>query len=300
MYIFLVTMAIISQYLERALLATLSYGEVPKHIAMIMDGNRRYARTHNMPIKEGHLKGFANAANIIEDLYQLGVSTVSFFMFGVDNFKRDPNEIEDIMKIINDEVGKWVAPGGLAHRLEVCLSHCGERNMLEPDLLGVLDYAMDITKNYRRVKVNLCIAYSGRREIVRGIRSTARNQPVSFRYSSINESTGIEHDEKTVLKPMMVLVEPSINGLKTNIISHRTKDLSLEATRRILTHNLWTKDDPSPDIIIRTSGETRLSDYMLWQCCENAQLNFINCFWPEIRVWHLARIVMGWRMGRTF
>ncbi|KAJ6069136.1 hypothetical protein N7499_011023 [Penicillium canescens] len=154
---------------------------------------------------------------------------MSFFMFGVDNFKRDPNEIEDIMKIINDKVGKWVAPGGLAHRLEVCLSHCGERDMLEPDLLGVLDYAMDITKNYRR-----------------------------------------------------------------------TKDLSLEATRRILTHNLWTKDDPSLDIIIRTSGETRLSDYMLWQCCENTQLNFINCFWPEIRVWHLARIVLGWRMGRTF
>ncbi|OKP09336.1 hypothetical protein PENSUB_5314 [Penicillium subrubescens] len=71
-------------------------------------------------------------------------------MFGVDNFKRDPNEIEDIMKIINDEVGKWVAPGGLAHRLEVCLSHCGERDMLKPDLLDVLDYAMDITRNYRR------------------------------------------------------------------------------------------------------------------------------------------------------
>jgi ditrans,polycis-polyprenyl diphosphate synthase len=57
-------MAIISRYLERALLATLSYGKVPKHIAMIMDGNRRYARTHNMPIREGHLEGFANAANV--------------------------------------------------------------------------------------------------------------------------------------------------------------------------------------------------------------------------------------------
>ncbi|KAJ5900327.1 Undecaprenyl diphosphate synthase [Penicillium subrubescens] len=293
-------MAIISRYLERALLATLSYGKVPKHIAMIMDGNRRYARTHNMPIREGYLEGFANAANIIEDLYQLGVSTVSFFMFGVDNFKRDPNEIEDIMKIINDEVGKWVAPGGLAHRLEVCLSHCGERDMLKPDLLDVLDYAMDITRNYRRVKVNLFIAYSGRREIVRGVISTARSQPVPFRYSFIDESTGIVHDEKSVLKPTMVLLKPSINEFKADIMSPGINDLSLEATRRILTHNLWTKDDPSPDIIIRTSGETRLSDYMLWQVCENAQLNFIKCFWPEIRAWHLARIVLGWRMGRTF
>jgi ditrans,polycis-polyprenyl diphosphate synthase len=98
----------------------------------------------------------------------------------------------------------------------------------------------------------------------------------------------------------MVLLKPSINESKADIMSPGINDLSLEATRRILTHNLWTKDDPSPDIIIRTSGETRLSDYMLWQVCENAQLNFIKCFWPEIRAWHLARIVLGWRMGRTF
>ena len=239
-------------------------------------------------------------------------------MFGVDNFKRDRKEIEDIMKIIIDVVGSWVAPGGLAHRLEVCLKHCGERGMLEPRLLEVLDRAMDSTKHYgrcavtipltrgimisqiSRVKVNLCIAYSGRREIVRGVSLTVHNESVPFTYSYACGDTRVEDEEKRISKNAKMLLQCNTSQQNKDIIFPATEDAQLEATRRTLTESLWTKDDPPVDIVIRTSGETRLSDYMLWQCCENAQLNFIDCFWPEVRIWHLARIVLGWRMGRTF
>ncbi|KAL4811081.1 putative undecaprenyl diphosphate synthase-domain-containing protein [Aspergillus unguis] len=228
-------------YTDRALLSILSYGRIPNHIALVMDGNRRYARLNNMAIRDGHTEGFANATSIISALRHVGVSCISFFMFGVDNFKRDPAEIKDIMEIIKTQVGEWAAPGGLAHRLNVRLNLCGERDMLDAELMGVLDYAMDVTRHYTSGKVNLCIAYSGRREIVNGIKSIASGQPGPIPYSS--DLNGMDHKPRTPF-----------------------------------TDRLWTKGDPPLDIIVRTSGETRLSDFMLWQCCESTHLTFLRFF----------------------
>ncbi|ODM16030.1 hypothetical protein SI65_08464 [Aspergillus cristatus] len=214
-----------------------------------MDGNHRYARVRGLQVREGHERGFANAANIIFALRCLGVPAISFFMFGVDNFKRDPTEIADIMDIIKTQVGEWVRPGGIAHKLQVRVRLCGEREFLDPELLEVLDYAMESTEHYTGGTVNLCIAYGGRREIVHGIRSTIYNKtPAPLAYSITQVTDGDEPDNSTE---------------QTGTIPPATITYCPEMARKLFSYRLHTQGDPPPDIIVRTLGETRLSDYML-------------------------------------
>lgn len=144
--------------------------------------------------------------------------------------------------------------------------------------------------------MNLCIAYSGRREIAQGIKSIASGETGPIPYSI----AVTEHDFDLKGK----WSSPSQMESKRPVVNRNSVDDSPPNNRPVVTPYpfadlLWTRGDPPLDIIIRTSGETRLSDYMLWQCCENTQLNFLRCFWPEIGFKHLACAILNWRSMRT-
>lgn len=98
----------------------------------------------------GHVYFKANRCQIVGVLQRLGVHTMSFFMFGVDNFKRSSEEVANLMDIIKDDLRHWTAPGGIAHQLEVQINHCGERDLLESEVIDVLDHAMDVTRCYKK------------------------------------------------------------------------------------------------------------------------------------------------------
>lgn len=191
------------------------------------------------------------------------------------------------MEIIKTQVGEWVRPGDIDHQMQVCVRLCDERGFLDPELLEVWDYAMQSTEHYTgyvlrthhmkcrswqwcKGNVNLCIAYSGRREIVHGIRSTIYNRtPAQLAYSTTQVIDGDEPDNSTE---------------KTGTLPPETITYCPGMARK-LSYRLHTQGDPPLDII-RTSGESRLNDYMLWQCCENTYLHFITFYWLEVRVWH--------------
>ena len=215
---------------ENAAMDELSTGRTPQHVAIIMDGNGRWAAQRGLPRLAGHDAGTENIRRITFKAGELGIKYLTLWAFSTENWRRPPDEVQGIMKILASAIESETDE---LHRQGAQLRHIGDLHALDKDLQQAVQDAIDLTKNNDRLVLTLAFNYGGRQEIVQAI--------------------------KTMIA----------DGLTPDQITEETID-----------HYLFTSGTPDPDLVIRTSGECRMSNFLLWQA-SFAELYFSPVFWPD-------------------
>ncbi len=224
---------------ERGILSSLRNAELPKHVAVMLDGNRRWAeKNFGAKAEVGHSAGGKKIHEFLGWCDELGIPVVTLYMLSIDNLtKRSEEELKDLLRIIG-EVALDLAK---AKKWRVKL--VGDRSVLPADLKRNLEKAEAETKDLEGLHVNLAVAYGGRNEIAEAVKQ-------------------------------MVLKHSAGGGSLENLAASLTPEL--------ITEHLYTTGQPDPDLIIRTSGEQRLSGFLLWQS-SNSELYFEEALWPDFR-----------------
>jgi undecaprenyl diphosphate synthase len=206
---------------------------IPNHLAIIVDGNRRWARKHNMPAFMGHKHGFERLEKVIDYAAKIGVPYISFFVFSTENFQRDAQEIDYLMELFKKNFLKMAVKMKLENIKAV---FSGRRVNLAPSVIDAMDYLSSETQNCRGTMVNFCFNYGGKAEIIDACKIIA---------TKINN-----------------------NALQIEDINEAT-----------FTQHLYT-DFPPVDLLVRTSGEIRISNFMLWQLAYS-EMYFTDVLFPD-------------------
>ncbi|KAF1813849.1 undecaprenyl diphosphate synthase family protein-like protein [Eremomyces bilateralis CBS 781.70] len=175
----------VTQQARELLMGTLRQGPIPQHVAFVMDGNRRFARGNNMETIEGHNLGFEALVTTLEVCYKVGVRVVSVYAFSIENFKRSKYEVDALMDMAKVKIGQLAQYGELMQMYGVRFQFLGRREMLRPDVLEVIDRAIESTSKNGRAILNICAPYTSRDEITTAIRDTvidySKPVPPSFK-----------------------------------------------------------------------------------------------------------------------
>lgn len=219
-----------------------------EHIAIILDGNRRWASENELNPWLGHRKGAETVEQLLDWCEKLDVKLVTLYTFSTENFMRSPGEIDEIMKITEEKFRKLLTDERI-HRNKVHVKIIGRRNLLPESLQKLISEVEKATANYDNQFLNFAIAYGGRAEIVDAARVIAEKVKAGeLEPEDIHESTFEKY--------------------------------------------LYTSHMPKqePDLIIRTSGEERLSGFLLWQSAYS-ELAFLDVYWPDFRLIDLLRAI---------
>jgi undecaprenyl diphosphate synthase len=209
-------------------------GNVPRHIAIIMDGNGRWARGRHMPRVFGHRSGMTSVREVIEGSVEAGIEFLSLFAFSRENWERPANEVEALMELLVEYVGRE-AEELTAKGVQVRV--LGDLSRLTPAASAAVADVMRRTAGNRRLVLNLFISYGARDEIVRAARALA------------HEAAAGRLDPASI-------------------------------TEAMVSARLYTANCPDPDLLIRTSGEQRISNFLLWQVAY-AELYITTVLWPD-------------------
>ena len=223
----------------------------PEHIAIIMDGNGRWAKTNGLPRKIGHQRGADSVKKSVKASISLGVKYLTLFGFSTENWKRPASEISDLMGLIRFYLQKEIKE---LNKEGIRLQVIGDRERLEDDIVSLIEEAEILTRRNTRLILTIAISYGGRAEITD---ATKR------------------------------IVEDVKNGILT----------IEEIDEAAIDHRLYTSKVPDPDLLIRTSGELRISNFMLWQLAYS-ELVFTDIFWPDFTEEDLESAVMEFQ-GRN-
>jgi undecaprenyl diphosphate synthase len=207
---------------------------LPRHIAIIMDGNGRWAKARGLPRIAGHRRGAEAVRRTLVAATELGVPYLTLFGFSSENWKRPVAEVDDLMGLLRHYLRGEIAE---LHRNGVRLRVIGEIGRLAPEIISLIENAEALTRDNTAINLTIALSYGGRAEIVAATRALA-----------IKVASG-------ALRPEAV------------------------DEKQIAAH-LFTADLPDPDLLIRTSGEQRISNFMLWQCAY-AELVFTKTLWPD-------------------
>ncbi|MGY2064461.1 isoprenyl transferase [Blastococcus sp. SYSU DS0619] len=227
------------QVYERRLARALVDADVPRHVGVIMDGNRRWARSIGLEdVAHGHRRGADKIVDLLGWCDDAGVQVVTLFMLSTDNLRRPDSELQPLLRIIEDVAVDLSRPD---RRWKV--RQMGAAEVLPPETVVVLKQAEEDTCDRPGATVNLAVGYGGRREIADAVRSLLA-----------------EHAAKgTSLEELVEVLE----------VEH-------------IADHLYTRGQPDPDLVIRTSGEQRMSGFLLWQTA-NAEFHFTDVYWPDFR-----------------
>ncbi|HXE58163.1 MAG TPA: isoprenyl transferase [Gemmatimonadales bacterium] len=230
------------------------HGVVPTHIAIIMDGNGRWAQGRSLPRPFGHQAGMAAVREAVEGCLAAGVEVLTLFAFSQENWQRPPEEIEALMGLLEEYIARELAElkaQGVAVRM------LGELDRLSPSARRAVDRAMAETAGGTRLALNICLSYGARAEIARAARLLAEAVAEGRLHPS-------EIDEEQVAR------------------------------------RLYTAPWPDPDLLIRTSGEMRISNFLLWQLAY-AELYVTPVLWPDFTRRHLFEAILEYqRRDRRF
>jgi len=235
-------------------ITTETTGKVPVHVAVIMDGNGRWAKQRNLPRAKGHEKGAESVRVAIKTCKKLGIKYLTVYAFSVENWNRPRAEIEALMsllkKFLRSEEREF-------HENRIRLRAIGRLDDLPQSVRSALNHVMKATEHYRDATLVLALSYGGRTEIANAAKDIARK-------------------------------------VKAGSLDVETID---EAT---LSAHMYAPDIPDPDLMIRTSGEMRISNFLLWQL-SYAELYITDTLWPDFREEHLTQAVAEYaRRDRRF
>ncbi|KAL2005784.1 hypothetical protein VTN00DRAFT_10277 [Thermoascus crustaceus] len=337
--------------LREILIGALKQGPIPQHVAFVMDGNRRFARSHRIETVEGHNLGFEALAKILEVCYKSGVKVVTIYAFSIENFKRSKFEVDALMDIAKVKLSQLAQHGDLLDRYGASVRVLGRKELLKPDVLAAVDRAVELTSRNGDRILNICFPYTSRDEITTAIRDTVidysrpletpRSSPTTPRTpfseshiahniraqalnakaqeqnsdsESTTSSSSSQEDEGSTTndRPRDSIYEsPSSFSSSTtlHIVPGQQDTTSVKGadqdplvyispetiTPQTLTDHMFTKGNPPLDLLIRTSGVERLSDFMLWQCHQNTEIVFLDVLWPEFDLWHFLPVLWNWQ-----
>lgn len=205
-------------------------GHVPEHIAIILDGNGRWAKKRGLPRLFGHQAGTQNLRGIVDACAGYGIKYLTIFAFSTENWKRPPDEVSGLMALLEDRIEHWLLQ---LHEHGVQLRHLGHLEGVHARLAEKIQNAIELTRNNTRIVLNFAFNYGGRDEIVRAV----------------------QH-----------MIEDGLH--------------SWEITPERISEYLYTAGQPDPDLIIRTSGEFRTSNFLVWQSAYS-EWYFTPVFWPD-------------------
>nr|WP_142525233.1 isoprenyl transferase [Methylacidimicrobium cyclopophantes] len=208
----------------------------PTHVAIIMDGNGRWARARNLPRVEGHRAGFEAAREVVRTAGEVGISFLTLYAFSVENWKRPPEEVNALMELLNNFVEE---AGAELVANEVRLKLIGRIADLPAALREKIEELSLRTAQNRKLTLSLALSYSGRIEIL-----------------------------------------TAVQRLAGDVLCGRLRPEEIDEA--LFRHYLYTGDDPDPDLLIRTSGEMRLSNFLLWQV-SYSEIYFTEILWPDFR-----------------
>ncbi len=206
----------------------------PKHVAIIMDGNGRWAEARGLTRTEGHKKGAEATRQVVESAQALGVQYLTLFGFSSENWNRPVGEVTDLMNLLRYYLKKETAE---LHKSGARLLVIGDRARLAPDIVSLIENAEELTQANEKITVIIALSYGGRQDIVFAARELARQ-------------------------------------VKAGVVDPAQIDEDVFASR------LMTAGIPDPDLLVRTSGESRISNFLLWQSAY-AEIYFTNTFWPD-------------------
>jgi undecaprenyl diphosphate synthase len=209
---------------------------IPKHVAIIMDGNGRWAARKNLPRIKGHMAGVKNLRQIVETSVELGVEFLTVFAFSSENWNRPKDEVDFLMQLFVDCINQEVDS---LNKNGVKVRIIGNRRNAPAEVIENFESAEEVTKNNNRLVLNIAFNYGARKEIIGAVRSMCAD--VRERKLDINKI-----DEKT------------------------------------FSQYLYTGNCPDPDLLIRTSGECRMSNFLLWQSAYT-EFYFTKTLWPDFK-----------------
>lgn len=202
------------------------FSNLPRHIAIIMDGNGRWAKKRGLPRRAGHAAGAEMFRTIATYCKDIGIEYLTVYAFSTENWKRPQDEVSSIMSLLETYLEEAIAD---MEKNRVNMRFFGDVSVLSERLRGLIDKSQEISAQYEGCQVNFCINYGGRAEIVRAARLAAQGGEIS--------------------------------------------DESMSA-------NMWSAGVPDPELVIRPSGEYRLSNFLLWQLAYS-ELYFTDTLWPD-------------------
>ncbi len=240
---------------ENRLKSQIEQDEVPSHIGIILDGNRRWASSQGVSEGLGHEEGANRAEELLDWCHELKIKTVTLYVLSTENLDRSPEELSDLFTLIEARLAKLLNDERIV-RYQVKVRAIGELGLLPTSVRNLLTAIEEKTANYDTHYLNIAVAYGGRAEITDMVRSVA---------------------------------EDVKNGtLSPNQITEQT------LSKRLYTSYLPNQE---PDLIIRTSGEERMSGFLLWQGAYS-ELVFVDVFWPAFRFIDLLRAIRTYQKRR--
>jgi tritrans,polycis-undecaprenyl-diphosphate synthase [geranylgeranyl-diphosphate specific] len=242
--------------MEQRLLSQIRGGPIPRHLAIIMDGNRRFARGHGLLRVEGHLRGKEKLEELLNWCLEVGLRTLTVYALSTENLMRDTEEVRELMELFTESFRK-IGDDPRVHRHRIRVRAIGSRERLPGPVQEAIRYAEERTRDYDGYFYNVAIAYGGREDILQAIRAIAREV------------------EQGQVKPEAI-------------------------DEAMVSNHLYTQDLPDPDLIFRTSGEERISNFLLWQSAY-AELYFCDVLWPGLRKLDFLRAIHDYqRRQRRF
>ena len=207
---------------------------IPQHIAIIMDGNRRWAKEKEKEASEGHKAGAENLEKIARDCNKLGVKILTVYAFSTENWKRSKDEVSALMVLLRNYLKKFSKD---ANKDNIKIRVLGDIDKLEPNLKKSINDAIERTKNNTGLTINIAFNYGGRAEIT--------------------------------------------NAMKKIAIKLENKEIKIEdINENLINQNLYTQDQPDPDLLIRPGGELRISNFLPWQLVYS-EFYFTDKYWPD-------------------
>lgn len=238
------------EYYEEKLEKEVSEGPMPNHIAIIMDGNRRYARELGLDTHEGHIAGKNKIRDVLNWCMKLEIHNLTVYAFSTENFNRDEEEVDFLMDLINSTLREMADDPEVTEK-GIRIQVIGDRELVPDMLKETIEYAENKTKEFSNYFFNMAIAYGGRQEIISAIKD----------------------------------------------IAAKVKEGEIEAediTEDMVSQYLYTTGMPDPDLVLRTSGELRISNFLLWQLAYS-ELYFTDVYWPSFRYIDLLRAIRSYQ-----
>lgn len=233
---------------EARVVRRLPADKLPKHVGVMLDGNRRWAKAVGTDTAQGHRAGAANIEPLLGWCEEIGVEVVTLWLLSTDNLNRPPAELEPLLGIIGDAVE------ALAEQRRWRLHPVGALDLLPAEMSERLKAAAESTRDVDGLLVNIAVGYGGRREIADAVRSLLVEQAAQGRtLEELAEVIDVEH----------------------------------------IAEHLYTKGQPDPDLVIRTSGEQRLGGFLLWQSAQS-EFYFCEAYWPDFRRVDFLRAVRAY------
>jgi undecaprenyl diphosphate synthase len=220
---------------------SLQFKHIPSHIAIIMDGNGRWAEKRHLPRMAGHRAGTENLRNIIRACVEFDVKYLTVYAFSTENWKRPQDEVEGLMHILADVLEKEI---GELHKQGVCLRHIGRMEKLDPKIQKKINAAIKLTEDNDRLFMNIAWNYGSRDEIIYAVQQ---------------------------------------------IVAQKLDPKSID--EKVVNRFLFTNHSPDPDLVIRTSGEMRTSNFLLWQSAYS-EWYFTPILWPDFNREELMKAII--------